>query len=400
MNGTGAGGTIRGLAIGGLIAWLAWAGGCSDDPGSSSGTAGTGGASGSGGSGGDGGGAGTSTGGSGGMAGDGGGGVAGASAGGADGGAGAAGTAGGTGGVSGNSGGTGAAGSGGAAGGGGTGGGAAVTEVESNNTAATANNFAAIAVSGRVTAAIGTANDIDFFSLTIPAGTTALYITTFSSGVDTTCATANTTLTLLAADTTTMLATNTNISATQLCSHISYAPAPGTYFVRVNANSATSTFGYVLAVRAETIPAPTAETEPNDDGSPAIGNGLDSFPGNDFAIPTAGDPLGADALITGGLTPTGDEDVFAIRNDGTDPAEVYLETFNGGFGACTAGLDTQLRIRDASGAVLAFGDDAGLNRFCSFLAYVIPAGTTVYAHVIDFGDNTTAAAYSLHVSFP
>ena len=292
-------------------------------------------------------------------------------------------------------------GTGGATGAGGTGGGgAALTEVESNNTAATANDFAAIAVNGRVSAAIGTAGDNDFFSLTIPAGTTALYITTFSSGVDTTCATANTTLTLIAADTTTMLASNTNISATQLCSHISYAPTPGTYFVRVNANGATSTFGYVLAVRAEAIPAATAEAEPNEDGTPSIGNGMGSFEGNNFSIATAGGPFSADALVTGALMPTGDEDVFAIGNTGTDPVEVYLETANGGFGACTTGLDTQIRIRDASGAVLAFSDDAGMNRFCTFLPYVIPAGTTVYAHVIDFGDNTTAAAYSLHVSFP
>jgi hypothetical protein len=324
------------------------------------------------------------------MAGDSGG-AAGASAGGTgggDGGSGAGGTVGGTGGM------------GGAAGAGGSGGGAAVTEVESNNTAATANDFAAIAVNGRVTAAIGTANDNDFFSLTIPAGTTALYITTFSTGVDTTCAAANTTLTLLAADSTTMLASNTNISATQLCSHISYAPSPGTYFVRVTPNSATATFNYVLAVRAEALPTATAETEPNEDGAPSIGNGMGSFEGNDFSIDTAGGPFSADALITGALMPTGDEDVFALHNPGADPAEVYLESFNGGFGACTGGLDTQIRIRDASGAVLAFGDDAGLNRFCSFLSYLIPAGTTVYAHVIDFGDNTTAAAYSLHVSFP
>ncbi len=391
MTRTGAGGGIRGLAIGGLIAWLACAGGCGDDPASSTGTAGTGGSSGSSGSAGDGGGAGTSTGGSGGTAGDGGGGT-----GGSGGVAGASGGA--TGGVGGGGGGGG--GTGGVAGAGGTGGGAAVTEVESNNTAATANDFAAIAVNGRVTAAIGSAGDSDFFSLTIPAGTTALYITTFSSGVDTACTTANTTLTLYAADSTTMLASSTNISATQLCSHISYAPAPGTYFVRVNANSGTATFGYVLAVRTDTLPAATAETEPNDDGMPEIGNGVDSFPGNDFAIATAGGPFSADALITGALMPTGDEDVFAISNTGADPVEVYLETFNGAFGACTGGLDTQIRIRDASKAVLAFSDDANMNRFCSFLAYVIPAGTTVYAHVIDFGDNTTAAAYSLHISFP
>ena len=242
---------------------------------------------------------------------------------------------------------------------GGTGGGAAVTEVESNNTTATANDFAAIAVNGRVTAAIGAAGDNDFFSLTIPAGTTALYITTFSSGVDTSCTTANTTLTLLAADGTTTLASSTNISATQLCSHISYAPTPGTYFVRVNANGAD--------VDVRLRPRGARRNHPHGDGRdrtqrrrhPAIGNGMASFEGNNFAIASAGGPFSADTLVTGAFTPAGDEDVFAISNTGASPAEVYLETFNGGFGACTSGLDTQIRIRDASGAVLAFGDDAG-----------------------------------------
>ena len=86
--------------------------------------------------------------------------------------------------------------------------------------------------------------------------------------------------------------------------------------------------------------------------------------------------------------------------EGLVPAEVYLETFNGEFGACASNLDTQIRIRDAAGTVLAFDDDAGTARFCSFLAYVVPAGATVYAHVIDFGDNTISPAYSLHISFP
>jgi len=289
---------------------------------------------------------------------------------------------------------------GGTAGAGGSGGGIAVTEVEPNDSTATANDFAAIAIAGRVTAAIGAAGDADTFAITVPAGATALYVTTFSSGVDTACASANTNATLFAADGTTQLASNNNIAAAQLCSHISYAVTPGTYFVRVTANSATATFAYVLAVRAESLPAPTAETEPNDDGTPAIGNGMSTFEGNDFAIAAAGGPYGDDAVVSGALDPAGDEDVFAIANASTGPAEVYLETFNGDFGACAAGLDTQLRIRDASGNLLAFDDDAGTGRFCSFLAYVIPAGTTVYAHVIDFGDNTAAPAYSLHISFP
>ena len=273
-------------------------------------------------------------------------------------------------------------------------------ETEPNDSIATANDFAAIAVDGRVNAAIGVAGDSDYFAITIPAGTTALYVTTFSGGVDTICANANTTLSLISSDGTTALAINTDISATQRCSHISYVPAPGTYFIKVNGNSSTAVFSYVLAVRRELLPADTPETEPNDDGTPAIGDGMGTFEGNDFSAANANGPYAADTVIAAALNPVGDEDVFAIRNAGATPAEVYLETFNGGFGACTNGLDTQIRIRDAAGTVLAFDDDASTGRFCSFLPYVIPPATTVYAHVMDFGDNTAAAAYSLHISFP
>jgi hypothetical protein len=408
---------FRGIAVGGLLAWVAWAGACSSDKSGLTGVAGTTGSSGReggtgeagtvGGTPGDGGGGGTAgtAGAEGGVGG--GGAIGGSGTGGRGGGAGATGGAGtggsgsagrGGGGGGGASGGTG--GGAGAAGVGGAGGGAPVDEVESNDTTATANDFAAIAVGGRVSAAIGAAGDIDYFSITIPAGTGALYLTTFSSGVDTTCATANTTVSLINADGSTMLAINRDISSTQLCSHISYAPAPGTYFVRVNGNSSTAVFRYVLEVRAEVLPADAPETEPNDDGSPSIGDGMGTFEGNDFSAANANGPYSADTVIAGALTPVGDEDVFAIRNAGSTPAEVYLETFNGGFGSCINGLDTQIRIRDASGTVLAFDDDASTGRFCSFLPYVIPPTTTVYAHVIDFGDNTAAAAYWLHISFP
>ena len=371
---------FRGIALGGLVAWVVCAGACSSDQSGLTGVAGTNGSSGHGGtgaSGGDTGGIGATAGSGGAVAGSGGGGTAG--------------TAGATAGSSGSGGG--------AAGTGGTGGGAPVDEVEPNDSIATANDFAAIAVGGRVSAAIA-AGDSDYFSVTVAAETTALYVTTFSSGVDITCASANTTLSLISADGTTVLAINTDISSKQLCSHISYVPAPGTYFVKVNGNSSTSVFRYVLAVRAEILSAGRPETEPNDDGTPEIGNGMGSFEGNDFSVANSHGSFGADTVITAAFTPVGDEDVFAIRNDGATPAEIYLETFNGGFGACADGLDTQIRIRDVTGVVLAFDDDASNGRFCSFLPYVIPPTTTVYAHVIDFGDNTTAAAYSLHISFP
>jgi hypothetical protein len=387
-SGTAGGPRRRVVAVVGLVACLAGAGACGGGSGGGGAAAGQGGSSGSGGSGGSPAGAGGRGGDTGDTAGSGGGAGTGGS--------------GGTGGGIAGGGGRGGGGTGGGAGAGGTGGGVPVTEIESNDTPGTANDFGAIAVGGRVTAAIGVAGDNDYFSITIPAGTDALYVTTFSAGVDTTCANANTTLALFAADGTTQLASSTNISGTQLCSHISYAPTPGAYFIRVTGNSSSTTTiaSYILAVRAETLPAPTPETEPNDDGTPSIGNGMNTAEGNDFSSAAANGPYSADTLITGALDPAGDEDVFAIQNPGTTPAEVYLETFNGGFGACTGGLDTQLRIRDAAGTVLAFDDDASMGRFCSFLPYIIPPATTVYAHVIDFGDNTAAPAYSLHVSFP
>jgi hypothetical protein len=393
----GAAGTVGGAGAGGRGGGAAGASG-------GAGTAGTGGAGGAAGTVGAAGADGAAgTGGVGGAAGT----VGGAGAGGAAGGvagttgtAGIGGAAGGAAGTGDTAGTTGAGGTAGGAGAGGTGGDNTFTEVEPNNASATANVIGGTTLNVRVGAAISPANDNDFFSFTVAAGTDALYITTYSGGVDTTCASANTTLTLIGSDGTTQLASNTNISPTQLCSHISYAPTPGTYYVRVTPNSASATFNYVLAVRGESLPAATAETEPNEDGTPSTGNGTSTFEGNDFSAANGNGPFSADTVITAALTPAGDEDVFAIRNPGTAPVEVYLETFNGGFAACTGSVDTQIRIRDASGTVLAFNDDASMSRTCSFLPYIIPAGATVYAHVIDFGDNTAAAAYSLHVSFP
>jgi len=163
---------------------------------------------------------------------------------------------------------------------------------------------------------------------------------------------------------------------------------------------AVAGFDYVLSIRAKAVPAtPVAETEPNDDGTPSVGNGTGNYQGGDFLASAANGPYSADTVITAALTPAGDEDGFAITNTGTSPVQVNLETFGSTYGTCAANSDTQLRIRDAAGAVLAFDDD-GSDAGCSFVPYVIPAGGTVYAHVIEYGDNATIAAYSLYVSFP
>jgi len=309
----------------------------------------------------------------------------------------------GTGGSGGTGGGTGGASSAtaGSTGTGGTGGVVAVNEIEPNDTPATANSFTPIAVNSRVRAAIGSPGDVDYFAIFVPLGIKAIYITTFSDGVDTTCAGADTNATLFLPDGVTQIKTNDNMSATQLCSHIAVVLDGGrTLFVRVTASSPSSTFAYVLGVRFETLTAAVPETEPNEDGSPSVGNGTSTAEGNDFSIANANGPFTADTVINGAFNPAGDEDVFAIRNDGSSPAEVNLGIHYGGFGVCADNLDTQIRIRDASGTVLAFDDDAGTSGRCSFLSYVIPPATTVYAHVIDSGDDTAQTSYNLHVSFP
>ncbi len=282
-------------------------------------------------------------------------------------------------------------------------------ETESNNTPATADNFASIAVDGRLGGTISGANDVDYFTLTVPQGSNmALSITTFSSGVDTLCDAADTGLTLRASDGTTLLLANGNMGSLSLptsgdviqhCSHISYLATPGTYYVQVEAaGGAAVPFNYVLSIRSELVPVATAETEPNDDGTPLPGNGQGNAQGNDFSSAAANGPYMVDMRISGAITPAGDEDAFAISNPGATPLQVHLETFGGTYAACT-GIDTQIRIRNAAGTVLAFDDDSSTAN-CSFLAYVIPANTTVYAQVTGWGDNMVIAAYSLLISFP
>ena len=176
----------------------------------------------------------------------------------------------------------------GATGTGGTGGVVAVNEIEPNDTAATANSFTPIAVNGRVRAAIGSPGDVDYFAIFVPLGIKAIYITTFSEGVDTSCAGADTNATLFLPDGVTQIKTNDNMSATQLCSHIAVVLDGGrALFVRVAASSPSSTFAYVLGVRFETLTAAVPETEPNEDGSPSVGNGTSTAEGNDFSIANA-----------------------------------------------------------------------------------------------------------------
>jgi cysteine-rich repeat protein len=136
-------------------------------------------------------------------------------------------------------------------------------------------------------------------------------------------------------------------------------------------------------------PGHVFETEPNEDGTPQIAT-------DDFSILHANGPFTGTTFLHGAIDPPGDEDVFAILNNGTATVTVRLETSEPG-GACPT-IDTVLRVRDAARALLAYDDDSGLG-LCSKLEIALAPGTTVYAQVSDHGDNSFIAAYALTVTF-
>jgi hypothetical protein len=136
---------------------------------------------------------------------------------------------------------------------------------------------------------------------------------------------------------------------------------------------------------------PRPETEPNEDGSVAVGT-------NDFSAANAEGPFSTDSLIIGSISPAGDEDGFAISNPSGSPVTVHLETFGpGGVGTCT-GVDTQINVRNVAGVLVDTDDEGGISS-CSRLDYLLGAGQIAYVQVIDFGDNALISAYSLVIDF-
>jgi cysteine-rich repeat protein len=149
----------------------------------------------------------------------------------------------------------------------------------------------------------------------------------------------------------------------------------------------------------------TLEVEPNDDGT--VATGAAGITGNDFATaaPDANGQITANATIIGALTPAGDEDIFKLRNAGTTPALVTLDTWNlsAGFGigvSCgTASIDTGVQVRNAAGTVLASNDNRTTSDRCSNLRFALAPNEIVYVQVVEVGDNAVVPSYALNVVF-
>lgn len=143
-----------------------------------------------------------------------------------------------------------------------------------------------------------------------------------------------------------------------------------------------------------------AEVEPNDDGTPSTGGTTPtSYSGNDFSIsvPAAQPVLDMDLeRITGSLSPAGDEDVFIVRNTASVALTFTIYTSTAASPSTCTG-DTGLNLRDATGALVASDDDSGEGA-CSLLRYRFAPGQTLYAHVVEYGDNDVLMNYAINLS--
>ncbi len=254
-------------------------------------------------------------------------------------------------------------------------------ESEPNDSSATATP---IPLGAHVVAALGTSTDLDYYSIIIPTGGQTIRIQTFDS-TGTGCATIDPSVTVYNASLLTVVA-DSQSSGLGLCSDTTATLAAGTYYILVR-TTAGFAFAYDLVV-STLSPTATNESEPNDDGTPS--SSLDFSPAN------ADGPFTGPVMITGAITPTGDDDFFVFTNPYGHAATLHLETFltwNGTVGACS-GIDTEIDVYDSTYVWRANDDDSGIS-LCSYLNYDLAAGQTVYVRVTSFMDTGTIASYRL-----
>lgn len=158
--------------------------------------------------------------------------------------------------------------------------------------------------------------------------------------------------------------------------------------------------------------------EPNDDGVPNTGGAAS---GNDFGPPTIANvdansgpamalELGRVSRRAGTISPAGDEDVYAIRNDFSADQLVRIETWMDATGqgegqACTTLDANQINLRvDGGGGGLAPGiyqssraRSATTGDRCAIANVIMAPNTTLYAQLLQANDAGTFGPYLLTV---
>ncbi|TKD05306.1 DUF4215 domain-containing protein [Polyangium fumosum] len=293
-------------------------------------------------------------------------------------------------------------------------------EIEPNNTCATAP--AAVAAPVTFRGSIRPVGDQDFYAFTVPA-TADLKIETFD-GTGSTCASIDTVIEFRGSTCTTVLATDdeSGINSCSMLTSTVNTPlrrvAPGTYYVRVEDyqnNGQIPSYTVQISFNALCGDGVKAGSEQCDDGNVANGDGCASncviegkpeVEPNDTCAAATGPfpvPVGAEGLLlSGAITPIGDDDWYAFTLPGT--ADVWIETFDAnGPGTCASTVDTVIQLySDCATPVGPEQDQGGISN-CSRInpsvntyARRLPAGT-YRVKVIDYQDNSTIPAYKLQV---
>lgn len=322
-----------------------------------------------------------------------------------------------------------------------------VPEVENNDTAETAQVLSMLP--GLIGGAISPGTDQDMFRFTLNA-TADLEIETYDGNYTgenaETCEDTDTVLELIAADGTTTLDSNddrwfsTCSALTPDNSRIMRRIAPGTYFMRVTSFANAVLPAYSVSIRYRALCGDgfvtgseecdggssctaTCERVPTcgdgyldypeacEDSNTADGDGCSStcqIPGLQSEVEPNNTRAEADArasdsspvLITGttgfssAFQTEQDVDVYKLQLQAA--RTVKLETFHGGLGRCTSGLDSVVRLMSATGAQLDSDDDGGLG-LCSLLEVSLQAGT--YYVLVDRLGADEPRSYALQVTF-
>jgi cysteine-rich repeat protein len=241
-------------------------------------------------------------------------------------------------------------------------------EIESNNTIATANDFAALAVGNKINGYFKPGGDKDYFAVTIPPGSLGTIDASFVDNfAGTPCAgtALDTFLSLLTAGGARIAEDDDIAGSSNRCSRVlAGGLVPGTYYLEARAFSSTGQFPYSLTVNVTLTTCGNGTVEPGeacDDGNTANGDGCsdvckvepksDVEPNSTCATANGAYPLSLTGLLLDGVVSAGSSTTGSTADldwyTFTLPAygDVQFETFDStGPGNCNALIATSLQL--------------------------------------------------------
>jgi cysteine-rich repeat protein len=246
-------------------------------------------------------------------------------------------------------------------------------EIEQNDTASEATDFAANATLGVLYGFVSQPGDVDYYALTIPAGPKRSLVAEVVGGLaGTSCESGALDAWLSVFDATLDSRARDDDSGVEHCPRASTPSLdPGTYYVAVKASpfAPDLTFDYGLSVAWGTLGDGLVENgEECDDGNLVLGDGCDAqgrfepvpeVEPNDLTTSATG-PLVPPAVVKGQHGSLADVDLYRIELPTT--ADLRIEAWDyAGRGRCEqqAGSDTSLELLNAQGVVLASDEDGG-----------------------------------------